>query len=92
VADDRPVDVDSPSHAEQLGRLLGTLPPAPQGWGVAAAELPRARRALAGIEAELAGEADRVAVTARLEAALAEAGHEPTPALVRALRRELGRN
>ena len=87
---DRPVDVDSP-HEEQLGRLLGTLPPAPTGWAAAAAELPRARRALASIEAELAGEADRAAVTARLERALAEAGHVPTPELVRAVRRELDR-
>jgi len=91
VPDDRPVDVDSPSHEEALGRLLRTLPPAPQGWVAAAAELPRARRALAAIELELAGEADRAAVTARLEAALADAGHEPTPELVRAVRRELGR-
>jgi hypothetical protein len=85
---DRPVDVEPP-HEEQLGRLLGTLPPAPHGWVAAAAELPRARRALAGIETELEGEAQRAAVTERLEQALAEAGHEPTPELVRALRREL---
>jgi hypothetical protein len=87
---DRPVDV-VPPHEEQLGRLLGTLPPAPEGWVAAAAELPRARRALAGIEAELAGELGRPTATARLERALAEAGHEPTPALVRAVRRGLGR-
>jgi hypothetical protein len=76
---------------EQLGRLLGALPPAPEGWTAAAAELPRARRALAAIEAQLAGEDARRAETARLEAALAEAGYEPTPELLRALRRELGR-
>jgi hypothetical protein len=87
---DRPVDVEPP-HEEQLGRLLGTLPPAPHGWVAAAAELPRARRALAGIETELEGETQRAAVTERLEQALAEAGHEPTPELVRALRRELDR-
>jgi hypothetical protein len=87
---DRPVDVEPPSE-EQLGRLLGILPPAPQGWVAAAAELPAARRALAGIETELEDEAGRAALTERLERALAEAGHEPTPALVRALRRELDR-
>jgi hypothetical protein len=85
---DRPVDVVFPSE-EELGRLIANLPPAPEGWSAAAAELPRARLALAGIEAELAGERDRAAVTARLEQALAAAGHEPTPELLRAVRREL---
>jgi hypothetical protein len=89
VADDRPVDV-TPDE-EQLGRLLGTLPPAPQGWVAAAAELPRARRALADIEGALAGEEARRAETARLEQALADAGYEPTPELVRAVRRQLDR-
>jgi hypothetical protein len=91
VPSDRHVDVSNLDE-EQLGRLIGTLPPAPQGWVAAAAELPRARRALASIEAELAGEADRAALTACLEAALAEAGHEPTPELLRVLRRELDRD
>ena len=77
---------------EDIGRLIGALPPAPSGWVAAAAELPRARAALAGIEQELAGERDRAAETARLEQALAEAGCEPTPELVRALRRELDRD
>jgi hypothetical protein len=78
---------------EDIGRLIGTLPPVPPGWVAAAAELPRARAALAGIEQELAGERerDRAAETARLEQALAEAGCAPTPELVRALRRELER-
>ena len=87
MADDRPEDM---RHGEeQLGRLLGTLPPAPPGWVAAAAELPRARRALADIEAQLAGEPERAALTARLEKALTEAGYEPTPELVRAIRRRL---
>jgi hypothetical protein len=90
MANERPVGV-GPFQEERLGRLLAALPPAPGGWVAAAAELPRARGALAGIEAELEGEADRAAVTARLEQALAEAGHEPTPELLRAMRRELGR-
>jgi hypothetical protein len=77
---------------EDIGRLIGTLPPVPPGWVAAAAELPRARAALAAIEQELAGERDRAAETARLEQALEQAGCEPTPALVRALRRELERD
>jgi hypothetical protein len=84
---DRPVDM--PLREEDIGRLLGALPPAPAGWVAAATELPRARRALAAIEAELAGEQERAAVTARLEQALAEVGVQPTPELVRALRREI---
>ena len=87
MAPDRPVDM--PLGEEDIGRLLGSLPPAPAGWVAAAAELPRARRALAAIEAELAGEPERAALTERLERALAEAGVEPTPELVRALRRKL---
>ena len=65
MAPDRPVDM--PLGEEDIGRLLGSLPPAPAGWVAAAAELPRARRALAAIEAELAGEPERAAVTERLE-------------------------
>jgi hypothetical protein len=81
------------SHDEEaIGRLIGTLPPAPQGLVAAAAELPRARRALASIELELSGETDRAAETARLEQALAEAGVEPTPQILRAVRRELERD
>ena len=87
---DRPVDV--PHGEEDIGRLIGSLPPAPAGWITAAAELPRARRALADIEAQLAGEPERAAETGRLERALADAGVEPTPELLRAVRRELGRD
>jgi hypothetical protein len=79
-----------PLGEEDIGRLLGALPPAPAGWVTAASELPRARRALAAIEAELAGEPERAAMTERLERALAEAGVDPTPELVRAIRRRLG--
>jgi hypothetical protein len=75
---------------EDIGRLLGELPPAPAGWVAAAAELPRARRALEAIEERLAGEPERAAETAQLERALAEAGYQPTPELVRAVRRRLG--
>jgi hypothetical protein len=87
---DRPVDMHR--DEEDIGRLLGSLPPAPQGWVAAAAELPRARRALADLESKLAGERARAVETARLERALAEAGYEPKAELLRAVRRELGRD
>ena len=76
---------------EHIGLRPGTLPPAPAGWVAAAAELPRARKALADIERELGGQAEREAETALLERALTQAGDEPTAALVHAVRRELGR-
>ena len=88
MADERPVDMRL--DEEDIGRLLAALPPAPTGWVAAAAELPRARRALGAIEAELAGEPERAEATARLERALAEAGVEPTPELLRAVRRRIG--
>ena len=84
---DRPVDMTL--GEEDIGRLLGSLPPAPQGWVEAAAELPRARRALADIEDRFKDEAARAATTAQLERALADAGVQPTPELLRALRRSL---
>jgi hypothetical protein len=34
------------SHEEQLGALLGELPPAPDAWMAAAQALPAARRAM----------------------------------------------
>jgi hypothetical protein len=81
--------VDVRLDEEDIGRLLGSLPPAPEGWVAAAVALPRARRAL-DIGARLAGEPARAAETAELERALAEAGCEPTPELVRAVQRRLG--
>jgi hypothetical protein len=74
---------------DRIALLLRSLPPAPSGWVEAAAELPVARRALAEIEDLLAGDAERQAQTVQLEQALAQAGYEPTPALVRALARLL---
>jgi hypothetical protein len=82
--------VDVRLDEEDIGRLLGSLPPAPEGWVAAAAALPRARRALDDIGARRAGEPARAAETAELERALAEAGYEPTPELVRAVQRRLG--
>jgi hypothetical protein len=85
--------VDDTAHdEEQLGRLLRVLEPAPDAWVPAAAELPAARRALAEIGPRVLDDADRrAAQIAQLEAALRDAGYEPTPALVEALRRDLQR-
>ena len=72
---------------EHLGELLSLLPPAPTGWVQAAQELPQARRGLdeiverARVDAEFRG-----LLLADLEAALAEAGYEPTDDLVEAVR------
>jgi tRNA U34 5-methylaminomethyl-2-thiouridine-forming methyltransferase MnmC len=77
---------------ERIAELLRLLPPAPGGWVAAAAELPTARRALADLEARvLEGAEERAAVTADLEAALRDAGYDPSPTLVEAVRRGLER-
>ena len=77
---------------EELAELLRLLKPAPQGWVDAAAELPAARRALAEVGPRvLEGAETRAQETAELEAALRDAGYDPTPALVEALRRDLRR-
>jgi hypothetical protein len=73
---------------ERLGKLIGRLPPAPEGWVTAAQELPAARRGLDEIIAR--AQADlrfREAMIADLEAALSHAGYQPHPPLVEALRR-----
>jgi hypothetical protein len=78
---------------EALGRLLAALPPPPEGWVEAAASLPQTRRDAERI-VELA-EADqefRAAVIDDLEAALREAGYEPTPPLLAEIRARLGRD
>jgi hypothetical protein len=80
-----------PYDEEAIGLLLGTLPPPPPGWVAAASELPRVRRALTDLGRLLTDAEARSAETARLESALAQAGYEPTPELVRAVQRELGR-
>ena len=75
---------------ERLGRLLGLLKPAPQGWVEAAAELPLLRAVLDDlVERAEADAAFREALIADLEAALAREGIEPTPRLVRALQSRL---
>lgn len=73
-----------------LGRLLRTLPPAPPGWVKAAQELPLARLGLDDIvERARADQEFRRSLIADLERTLAEAGYEPDPYLVEALRERL---
>lgn len=73
---------------EALAGLLCCVPQAPPAWVDAAAELPRARQALAEIERRvLDGAEQRAALTADLEAAIARAGHDPSPAFVAVVRR-----
>ena len=75
---------------ERLARLIGMLPPAPQGWVEAAQELPTARRGLDEIVARAEADAAfRATVLADLERALEAEGVEPEPQVVEALRRLL---
>jgi len=75
---------------ENLGRLLGALPPAPEGWVKAAQELPRARLEMDDIVARAEADQEfRAAVMADLEAALAAAGYDIAPSLLPALRERL---
>jgi hypothetical protein len=75
---------------ERLGRLIGLLEPAPNGWVQAAHEIPAFRRMLDGLAAR--AEADRAfrdSLLADLEAALAETGREPLPSALAEVRRRL---
>ena len=72
---------------ERLGELLSLLPPAPAGWVQAAQELPGARLGLDEIVERARVDAEfRVLLVADLEAALAQAGYEPTDELIEAVR------
>ena len=76
---------------DTLGRLIAALPPAPVGWVRAAQELPAARRGRDDIGARAEADAAyRAQVVADLEAALAEAGIEPTPRILGELRTRFG--
>ena len=76
-----------PFEEERLGRLIGLLASPPDGWVAAAQEIPVLRRSLDQILARAEADAAfRPVLIADLEAALAEAGHEPDPRLVRVLR------
>jgi hypothetical protein len=80
----------STSDEVQLARLIGMLPPAPEGWVRAAQELPAARRGLDQLVARAeADEAFRASVLADLESALQSEGVEPEPRVVDELRRLL---
>lgn len=75
---------------ERIGRLIGLLPPAPEGWVRAAQEIPAFRQMLDGIVARAEADADfRRAVIADLEAAIADAGYEPEARVVQELRRQM---
>ena len=75
---------------ERLARLIGMLPPAPDGWVQAAQELPSARRGLDLLVARAEADAAfRAAVLADLESALQAEGVEPQPRIVENLRRRL---
>ena len=76
---------------QRIARLLAELPPAPDGWVEAAQELPRARAELDGLVERAVRDAEfRAVVLTDLEAALRDAGQEPDPARVAALRARLG--
>ena len=75
---------------QRLGRLIGMLPPAPEGWVRAAQELPAARRGLDQLVARAEADAAfRASVLADLESALQAEGVEPQPRVVDELRRLL---
>jgi hypothetical protein len=75
---------------ERLGRMIGFLEPAPEGWVRAAQEIPAFRRMLDDFVARAeADKAFRDALVADLEAAVAEAGFEPEPRALEELRRRI---
>jgi hypothetical protein len=75
---------------DQLAKLIGMLPPAPEAWVHAAQELPEARRGLDGLVARAEADAAfRAEVLADLERALEAEGVEPQPRVVAELRRLL---
>jgi hypothetical protein len=81
---------DNQYDEERIGKLLGALPPAPEGWVTAAQELPRARKEMDDIVARAEADAEfRAAVLADLEAALEAAGYDIAPRHLPALRERL---
>ena len=75
---------------ERLGELLRLLPPAPEGWMLAAQELPTARAALDQLVARAEADAEvRRRILNDLEAALAAEGVERNSALLAELRERL---
>jgi hypothetical protein len=75
---------------ERIAGLLRLLPPAPVGWVQAAQQLPAARQGLDEIVERAERDAEyRAAVLADLEATLAAASVDPSPAVVEHLRKRL---
>ena len=75
---------------ERIGRMIGYLEPAPEGWVRAAQEIPAFRRMLDSLVARAEEDkAFRDALVADLEAAVAEAGFEPEPRKLEELRQRL---
>ena len=75
---------------ERLGELLRLLPPAPEGWALAAQELPTARAALDQLVARAEADAElRRRILNDLEASLAAEGVERNSALLAELRARL---
>ena len=75
---------------ERLGELLRLLPPAPEGWVLAAQELPTARAALDQLVARAQADAElRRRILNDLEASLAAEGVERNSALLAELRERL---
>ena len=72
---------------ERIAALLRLLPPPPLGWVLAAQELPQARAEIGALVARAeADAATRVRIVADLEAALEAEGIAATPSVVAALR------
>jgi len=77
---------------EHLARLIGALPPTPEGWVAAAQELPRVRVGLDELIVRAEGDAHlRARLVADLESALAESGIRPTPRILAEARARLER-
>jgi hypothetical protein len=77
----------SPHDEERIAELIALLRPAPTGWVQAAQELPAARAGLDEIVERARVDVEfRKVVAADLQAAIEATGHEPTEALVEALR------
>jgi hypothetical protein len=76
---------------QRIAALLRRLPPAPEGWVLAAQELPKVRADIAALVAHAEEDATfRARVVADLAAALEAEGIEATPTVVAALRTRLG--
>jgi hypothetical protein len=80
-------------NVQELARLIGLLPPAPEAWVQAAQELPAARRGLDELVARAENDAAfRAALLADLESALEAEGVEPEPRVVQQLRRRFSKS